>query len=156
MAGTRVLEGAIFEIPISGGRFAYAQALGEPLIGIYEGCFSDPQAAESIASHPFRLRLWVHRDAFKRWRQIGNAPIPVDANDQWFYIQDALTKSVELYQHGTGHRRQVDAPLSDFEAAAIWDPEQIEERLADEASGHPNRHAAAMLDRAESGLAQRR
>ena len=156
MAHTRLVEGAVFEIQMSEGRLAYAQALSEPLVGFYEGCFSNPQPAESIAGHPFKFRLWVHRDAFKLWRQIGAAPIPAEANDQWFYIQDALTKSVELYQHGTGYRRPVDAPLGDFEAAAIWDPEQIKERLADEASGQRNRHAAAMLDRAKRGLTQRR
>lgn len=156
MARTRVVEGAVFEVPVSGGRFTYAQALSEPLVGFYEGCFSDAQPVESIAGLPFKLRLWVHRDCFKRWRKIGTAPVAAEVNDQWFYIQDALTKSVELYQHGTGLRRPVDAPLGDFEAAAIWDPEQIEERLADEASGHRSRNATAMLELAQSGLAQRR
>lgn len=156
MARKRVVEGAVFEIPISGDCFAYAQALSEPLVGFYEGCFSDAQPVKEIASLPFKLRLWVHRDAFKRWRHIGNAPVAAGANDLWFYIQDALTKSVELYQHETGLRRPVDAPLGDFEDAAVWDPEQIEERLSDEASGHINRNAAAMLERALSGLDQRR
>ena len=156
MARKRVVEGAVFEIPICGDRFAYAQALSDPLVGFYEGCFSDAQSVEKVADLSFRLRLWVHRDAFKQWRQIGNAPVAVGADDQWFYIQDALTKSVELYQHGTGLRRPVDAPIGDFEAAAIWDPEHIEERLADEASGRRNLNAAAMLERAQKGLNQRR
>lgn len=155
MGRTRQVEGAILEIAISGGRFSYAQALSEPLVGFFDGCFSEAQGVENLAGRPFKFSVWVHRDAFKRWRQIGNTAVSPGASDQWFYIQDALTKSVELYQHGTGHRRAVDNDLSDFEAAAIWDPEQIEERLADECSGRTNRHAAAMLDRAQSGLTQR-
>lgn len=155
MARARQIEGAILEIAIGGGRFSYAQALSEPLVGFFDGCFSESQGVENLAGHPFKFTVWVHRDAFKRWRQIGNAAVPPEASDQWLYIQDALTKSVELYQYGTGRRRAVDSNLGDFEAAAIWEPEQVEERLADECSGRTNRHAAAMLYRAQSGLAQR-
>lgn len=155
MARTRWVEGAILEVPLGGGRFSYAQALSDPLIGFYEGCFSEVQPVETISDRQFKFRVWVHHDAFKRWRRIGNASVPPQANDQWFYIQDALTKSVELYQHGTGHRRPVDADLGRFEAAAVWDPEQIEERLVDEGIGQTNRHAAAMLDRAQRELIQR-
>lgn len=155
MGRSRRTEGTIFEVALSDGRFSYAQVLSDPLIGFFDGCFSKTQSFETIASRPLRFRVWVHVDAFKRWRQIGHAPVPPEANDQWFFIQDALTKSVELYQHGTGQRRPVDASLSDFEAAAIWDPEQIEQRLADEACGRTNRHAASMLERAQSGLFRR-
>ena len=155
MGRSRRVEGAIYEVALGDGRFSYAQALSDPLVGFYDGCFSEAQPIETIASRPFKFCVWVHRDAFKRWRQIGESPVPHQGNDQWFFIQDALTKSVELYQHGTGHRRVVDAPLRNFEAAAIWDPEHIEERLADEGSGQPNRQVDAMLSRAQSGLVQR-
>ena len=155
MGRIRRLEGDIFEIPIGDGRFSYAQALSDPLVGFYDGCFSEVQAVESISGRPFKWRVWVQRDAFRRWRRIGNAQVPSQANDQWFYIQDAVTKSVELYQHGTGRRRPVDADLGEFEAAAVWDTEQIEERLLDEGIGQTNRHAAAMLKRALGGRLQR-
>lgn len=151
MGRSRRIEGGIFEILLDDGRFSYAQALSDPLVGFYEGCFSEPQPVEIVSVRPFKFRVWVHGDAFKRWRGIGNAPIPPEANDQWLFIQDALTKSVELYQHGTSRRRLVDADLGGFEAASIWDPEQVEQRLLDEASGQTNRHAALMLDRARSG-----
>ena len=155
MGRSRRVEGAIYEVALGDGRFSYAQALSDPLMGFYDGCFSEAQPVETIANRPFKFCVWVHRDAFKRWRKVGDSPVPHESKDQWFFIQDALTKSVELYQHGTGYRRAVDAPLSNFEAAAIWDPEHIEERLADEGSGQPNRHADGMLSRAQSGLVQR-
>jgi len=155
MAKSRRLDGAVFEIALGDGRFAYAQSLSNPLVGFYDGCFSEPQTVETIAGRPFKFRVWVHVEAFKRWRRIGNAPVPPKANDQWFFIQDALTKAVELYQHGTSQRRAVDADLGEFEAAAVWNPELVEERLLDEASGQTNRHAASMLDQARSGLSRR-
>lgn len=155
MGRTRRVEGAIYEVAINGRGFSYAQALSDPLVGFYDGWFSEAQSVETIAGRPFKFRVWVHRDAFKRWRRIGDAPVLPQANDQWFYIQDAQTKSVELYQHGTGQRRAVDACLGDFESAAVWEPEHVEERLADEGSGQINRHVAAMLERAQSGLIRR-
>lgn len=155
MGRSRRVEGAIYELALSDGRFSYAQALGEPLVGFYDGCFSQAQAVETIAGRPFRFLVWVHVDAFKRWRRIGCAPVPLGANDQWLFIQDALTKKVELYQHGTGKRRPVEASLGDFEAAAIWETEQVEQRLADDDCGQTNRHAASMLERAQDGLTRR-
>lgn len=155
MRRSRWTEGAIFEVALSDGRFSYAQALSDPLVGFYDGYFSEAQSVETVAGSPFRFRVWLHGDAFKRWHQIGTAPVPPEANDQWLFIQDALTKSVELYQHGTGQRRPVDGSLGDFEAAAIWDPEQVEQRLADEDCGRTNRYVASMLERAQSGLIRR-
>jgi len=155
MGRSRRVEGAIYELPLRDGRFSYAQALSEPLVGFYDGCFPEAQSLETVAGRPFRFRVWVHVDAFNRWRRIGSAPVPPEANDQWLFIQDALTKSVELYQHGTGKRRPVDASLGDFEAAAIWEPEQVEQRLSDEDYGQTNRLAASMLERAQRGLIRR-
>lgn len=83
----RPVDGAILEIATGDGRFSYAQALSEPLVGFFDGCFSESQGVENLEGRPFKFTVWVHRDAFKRWRQIGNAAVPPEASDHWFYIR---------------------------------------------------------------------
>jgi hypothetical protein len=144
-------EGGVVEINLPDGRFAYAQILSDPLVGFFSGCHEERQSVEMFRGRAFEFCLWVHHDAFRsdRWRGIGKISVPEILPKPWFFKQDALSKALSLYQHETGAVREVSVDeLSRYEAAAVWDPEQVEQRLLDQCEGRANIFVKSMLDRA--------
>lgn len=150
MSRSRRMEGAVVEITLPNGMFAYGQILSDPLVGFWPGCFVERQPATAFSERPFELCLWVHNDAFKsgRWKAVGT--ISVSSNgDPWFFKQDAVSKEITLYQHRTGIERALSIEkLSSYEAAAVWDPEHVERRLQDACEGKANLLATSMQTRA--------
>ncbi|MFN4288643.1 MAG: hypothetical protein ACK4E3_09140 [Brevundimonas sp.] len=144
-------ENDIIEIELIDGRFAYAQRLTDPLVGFYPGCYGQRQTVETFEGQTFRFCVWVHSDAFAsaRWNVVGTIEPPPNMQNPWFFKQDALSKKLTLYQHQTGKVRtlQVDE-LFGYEAAAVWDPEHIEQRLIDECEGRSNVFVESMKKRA--------
>jgi len=68
---------------------------------------------------------------------------PESRTEPFFYKQDAITGRLALY-HSTFASTNWERPASreecaGLEAAAVWEPEHVEDRLRDHFAGRPNK-----------------
>ena len=138
-------EGDSLKIDLGDGRHSFAQVAAEPLIIFFEGASTD-DLAEDVSSLPVLFRLWVSNHAVTsgRWPVIRRGTLSsANRAEPFFYKQDAITGRLALYHStfaATDYERA--ANLNDcagLEAAAVWKPEHVEDRLRDHFAGRPNR-----------------
>ncbi|RYF10583.1 MAG: hypothetical protein EOO77_21235 [Oxalobacteraceae bacterium] len=147
-AGSKVRrrEGDLLKIDLGDGRQSYAQVAAEPLIVFFERASADDLAPEDVSRLPVLFRLWVANHAVTRgrWQVIGRAPLgPEIRLEPFFYKQDAVTGRLSLYHSmfsATDWERTATLGECDgLEAAAVWEPEHVEDRLRDHFAGRPNK-----------------
>ncbi|WP_239807487.1 immunity 26/phosphotriesterase HocA family protein [Croceicoccus hydrothermalis] len=138
--------GDILKIDLGGGTHSYGQVADEPLIVFFNGAFTEALPPGQAIQLPVLFRLWVHNDAVKKgiWEVVGNLPLaPADAVEPYFFRQDAITGALSLYHSSfanTGWEHPASATDCDgLECAAVWDAEQVEDRLRDHYAGRPNK-----------------
>lgn len=138
-------EGDILKIALSDGRYSYAQVAAEPLIVFFDRAHEDEHTPEEISRLPVLFRLWVanHAVARGRWKVIGRGQLtPENQQEPFFYKQDAMTGRLALYHSSfsaTNWGREANlSECKGLEAAAVWEPEHVEDRLRDHYTGQPN------------------
>ena len=137
-------EGDIVEINLGDGTVSFAQVLADPLVAFFRKAYKigeQPRIVD-IARHPVMFRIWVHNSAIRsgRWKVVGHA-FPSDElmKAPSFFKTDPVTK--QLLRYDTGGKEMPASPeeVADLECAAIWDAEQVEERIRDTLSGKRNK-----------------
>jgi hypothetical protein len=134
--------GAIVQISLDDGYFAYAQMLEQPEYAFFGVRTPDELSADAVVQAPVLFRLWVMRYAHSkgRWRKVGAGRIgdalrkPVHR-----YNQDPFSRKIRLTINGVDGPEGTIADCDDLECAAVWDPEHVEDRLRDHFLGIPNK-----------------
>ena len=139
-------EGDLLKINLGDGRHSYAQVAAEPLIIFFDDASADDLALESVTSLPVLFRLWVANHAVMRgrWPVVSRGVLSPECRaEPFFYKQNAVTGQLALY-HSTfaetsWERAASLAECDGLEAAAVWEPEQVEGRIRDHFAGQLNK-----------------
>lgn len=141
--------GQIARIELGQGTFSYAQILREPLIAFFDALYdsNEKPSVEEITSSPVAFTLMVMNHAITqgRWPVIGRTDIPPERQaPPSFCKQDAITGRLSIYQEVPELAPHYERPAKigeclNLEAAAVWEPEHVEDRLRDHFAGRPNK-----------------
>ncbi len=103
--------------------------------------FTLDQKPEYVAKRVLFI-VSVHWSAFKRWVSIGRGPVDdtVQRGDE--YIQEVGNPMIcRIFDNEGNERAGTPADCIGLERAAVWEANQVEERLLDALIGRPNRWA---------------
>jgi hypothetical protein len=145
MGSPQIKLGAVIEIDLENGHFAYGRILGGADYGIYD--LYTPQRItdiEQIIQRPIIFIVAVYNYAInsRRWVKIGKAPLSPSLQELPFkFIQDALHPDrFELYNPISGAiTPALKEECKGLERCAVWSPEHVEERIHDHHVGRPNK-----------------
>lgn len=142
--------GAIVEIDLEDGTFAYAQILDKGFV------FFDFRSQEKMSSARldevydsetlFIISVHKHAVSRGRWIKVGKRPIKL-AHEKlpMKFMQDRDSGYVRLYDPNTGSIAPTNLEsCRNLERAAVWDAEHVEERLRDTFNGVENRWVALL------------
>lgn len=121
-------EADVYEIELTNGKRAYAVLLTSPLAAFFKGAYGGrPSDFGAVAFYAM-----VHHDALGRWVKVARTQ-PSHSVSMWFFKQDALSGKLRLRHFPSGEEKAASREdVRRHEPAGIWDPEQIEERLAED------------------------
>jgi hypothetical protein len=147
MSQKRII-GSIVKIPLSEGYHAYARTLDEASFAIYDlKTNQDIMDLDHIISKPilFIIAVFKHAVTKGRWKNIGK--VPLEERLQKLppkFIQDPLDPGkFRIYEFGTMRNATRDE-CQGLECAAVWEPEQVEERINDYYAGRKNKWVESM------------
>jgi len=132
--------GTIVLIDLGDGYHAYARELHHPFVAIYDTRTIEPMEPDQIISQPFLFILAVFDKAFIRWQKVGYVPlIPNELAVPDRFIQDVVNpgdcRIVDV--DGWEHPATIEECIG-LEAAAIWDSDEVEDRIRDHYAGRKN------------------
>lgn len=141
--------GQIVRVELGQGTCSYARVLNEPLVAFYDLLFGASQktSLEEVISSPVAFTLMVMNHAITRgrWPVIGRVSLSPELQvPPAFCKQDAATGRLSVYQEvpelAPHYERLAKAgECSGLEAAAVWEPEHVEDRLRNHFAGEPNK-----------------
>jgi len=141
----RIKEGDVFGIELDDSLYGYGVVLNSILMGFYELKTKNlEQDLNRIVSQKFLFKVCVMKYAFKskKWNFIDNYAVSDELKEQvYFFKQDPFDKSISVYFEKDKDCFEFPATyeeVKDFERAAVWDPEHVEDRLRDYFNGVPN------------------
>lgn len=123
--------GAIIEMTLPDGRFAYGRVLRDGAVGFYRGIGSESQPPP-IGSRDYQFVVGVYDDVLRsdKCLVIGEDPSSNEEED-WpppQRIQDPISKRFSIYHKGA-IRDATEAEASHLEPAAAWDYHHLVDRL---------------------------
>ena len=137
--------GAIVKVPLEKGFYRYGRILQGTSFAFYDIRSKEGQIdLAKIVSSPVLFIISVSNYAVTdgRWAKIGKLPLEKEFD---FlpprYTQDLLSpdKFKIIYSNGTV-KQATRKECSGLERFAVWQPQQVEERLSDYFAGRKNRH----------------
>ena len=132
--------GNIVSIDLGDGSRSFARVLKQPLLAFYDLKAEADLEPEVVVATEVLFKIWVVKYALSsgRWKTIGCLPLEREISEPpTFFKQDPVDKSLSLYVEGEEHPASL-ADCVGLERAAVWDPEQVEDRLRDHFAGRPN------------------
>lgn len=142
-------SGQIVRVELGQGTCSYARVLNEPLIAFYDlHCDTTQEVSlEEIVSSTVAFTLMVMNHAITRgrWPVIGRVGLSAELQvPPAFCKQDAATGRLSIYQEVPKLAPHYERPAKPgeclgLEAAAVWEPEHVEDRLRDHFAGEPNK-----------------
>src|SRR5579883_2771219 len=126
-------EGDLILIPLGENLFGYGRVLREPLIAFYDCSTTNDAPPGKLTEFPTVFVIFVmnHSITRGRWRVIGHEPLSGELlKEPLFYKQNPITGQFSIYRDSTGE--EVPATQQDcekLELAAVWEPEEVEDRL---------------------------
>lgn len=138
-------EGDLLKIDLGNGRYSYAQVAPEPLVVFFDRVSADELPVEDLIRLPVLFRLWVANHAVTRgrWPVIGRGELGPERREEPFFYKQDVTGRLALYHStfaATNWERAANlVECAGLEAAAVWEPEHVEDRLRDHFAGQPNR-----------------
>ena len=144
MVRQRITEGSILEIDVKGEYFVYAQILGKAGYVFFDFKSKNKLKDFSVLENAKILFfLSVYNDVITKgkWLKVNKLPIRSDFLIQPMqFIQDALIPSkFRLYNPNTGEMTPVTKDeCKGLEVAAIYEAEDIEQRISDYFAGRVN------------------
>jgi hypothetical protein len=138
----KVKVGDIFRVQLDDGRHSYAVALTHPLFGFLDIITDSEIPVHSIEKQKIIFAVWVMDYAIKDgvWKKVGHTEQSKEFDDYRFFKQDMITGRLTSYSDKDGTEFPIDyETASTLEAAAVWDPHHVEERIRDHFAGKPNK-----------------
>jgi hypothetical protein len=143
-------SGSVVRIDLEEAGVGYGQMLVEPEYAFFAETNPAATAAEVVASSVL-FRLWVSRRAHAsgRWAKIGRSSVATFLTTPVLrFNQDPIEPArITLGHDGISGRPCSLAECSDFERAAIWEPEHVEERLVSHRLGRQSEWVRLLLPR---------
>jgi hypothetical protein len=127
----RPTPGAVIEIALPNGRYAYARTYRDASVAVYQTT-SDEAGNPPVGSRDFRFLVGLDDTAFRATivRIVGRDEFG-PREDDWpppASIRDPISGAYSIYHHG---EIKPSSPLdaADLEPAAAWSIEQVIERI---------------------------
>ena len=136
--------GSVLRIDLDPDRHCYARALSTPSrIAFFDGVGGDD--LNEVVRRPVLFVIAVSDRADDEWAVVGTLPpdvlaIPVPEQ----FMQDIVTGRCRIVDANFDARQATPAECVGLERAAVWSPEDVEERLRDHFAGRENNHLAYM------------
>lgn len=145
-------RGDLVSIPIGDGKHFCAVALTAPLFAFLDEVLEFGQLPAGVKDQSVLFKLPVFDTAVKsgRWTVIGKVdPTVLCGLDRVvFFKQDKISGSLSAYEPLTNTERQISFEEAEqLECAAVWAPEQVEDRLRDYLHCIPNKWWASLRPR---------
>lgn len=133
--------GNVLAVPVGHGVTCFALTLPEA-----DFAFFGPEAVDDVMSvrlfeHPVLFRVAVHKSAWNggRWPKRAKLALPAELQQPApTFIQDALDPGRFGLYVGGEIRPASRSECEGLERMAVWEPEQVEDRLRDHLAGVPN------------------
>ena len=134
--------GAIVKIPLDSSYHSYARILSQASFAFYDfRTKEDVSDLTEIISSPILFIVAVFNDAVTRGRWVKVGKLPLEPYFQKLprkFIWDTIGLRFQIYDNGN-IREATREECQGLERAAVWEPEEVEERLRDHYAGGPNR-----------------
>lgn len=138
----RLRVGDILKIDLGDGFFSFARVLREPMIAFYGLRVESIPDIETILSTPILFKVPVMNYAVTsgQWEVIGSRPLEPDLlTITYFWKYDVIAEKYSISNDVDD--KEVPATKEEcqgLERAAVWEPENVEDRLRDHFAGVPN------------------
>lgn len=146
-------------VRLDNGLFAYGQMLNEPEYAFFDIRDSGAAEATLVAKQSVIFRLWVMRNAHGsgRWEKIGNALLQAPLESPVLrFNQDSLNPTkIRLGEDGVAGRLVTPEECEQYECAAVWDANHVEDRLRDHFEGRSNVWVESLRPKRVSGTTSR-
>jgi hypothetical protein len=126
---TRPPVGAVVEIALADGSFAYGRVLRDAAIAVYREMSTAP-AKPPIGSRDYQFVVGIYDDALADLTLVGQDP-SVDSEEDWpppFSVTDKISGQMSIYHHGE-MRPAAESECEGLEPAAVWELSHIVERI---------------------------
>lgn len=136
--------GEVVAIPLRGGDYAFAQALEPPELAFFDLRSAERASPDEVVSHPVLFRLWVMRYGPLDWEKLGKAAVagPLQQEVPRFK-KDPTDGALRIYVDAEERPATIEE-VRHLEAAAVWEPEHVVDRLEDHFAGRPNKWVEAL------------
>lgn len=133
--------GAIVQIDLGDGSFGYGQVLEKPSVVFfdYQTKGETVPIIEKIVKSPIVFKIAVMRYCITQdWGKIDKVSINPQFNEkQDKFTYDSITKKCEIWIGDGGRRSATLEECQNLEPVAVWEPDQVEQRLRDHFAGRP-------------------
>jgi hypothetical protein len=135
--------GDIFKIELGDGSHSYAVSLDNPLFGIFGIKTFEEMNIKDIEDNDIIFKVWVMDYATKDdcWKKIGHTDgFQGKFDNIRFFKQDLKSGKITSYNDRDG--TEIPITYEDavaMEAAAVWDPHHVEDRILDYFAGIQNK-----------------
>ncbi|WP_073288628.1 Imm26 family immunity protein [Hymenobacter psychrotolerans] len=152
MGSPQISVGAVIEIDLRNGYYAYGKILAGADYGIYDSYTTQRiQSVKEVIGKPFIFIVAVNNYAIngRRWLKIGkDTSTATEQNHPLKFIQDPLKlERFELYDPVMGTIKPASKQdCAGLERCSVWAPEHVEERIVDYYAGRPNKYRQMDLD----------
>jgi hypothetical protein len=134
--------GDIYRIDLGDSTHCYAMALAEASFAFFDFRTSDDHEVNEIRDMPvlFKIAVMKHAVTRGRWKRVGHVSLSdAEARPPAKFIRDRLCRGkYQIYENGQ-IRNATREECEGLEAAAVWEPEHVEDRLRDFYAGRPNK-----------------
>lgn len=125
--------GDVIAIPLADGRYAFGRILKDASVGFYRYIANNP----NDLPHPdvdYMFVVGVYRDLLtsQKWPVVAKRPFDSE-EDAWpppNVVRDMISGEVRIYHKGA-MRPASSTECEGLETAAVWDRQEILERIAD-------------------------
>lgn len=131
MTRHRPKVGAVIQLALSDGRFAYGRVLKDASVAFYATRSDEPERPP-IGDRDYEFVVGVYDDVLRAddVPVVGHDP-SVDPDDDWpppYCVRDPLSGEVSIYHHGA-LELATEEQCRGLEPAAVWDRHHLVERL---------------------------
>ncbi len=144
--------GTFVRIPLTDGSFGYGRVLSDPYVAFYDHRTAEPSSdLDEIGAKPLLFTQAVRLPGHDRWPDIGHRELEGEvAGPVVRFVQDlADFRKCTIFDSEGRERSASPEECVGLERAAVWDPHQIERRLLDTFTGHPNEDEVRLRVRLE-------
>lgn len=140
--------GDVVAVPLGDDSYGFGLVLAEPLMAFYDFKSDKVPPLRDVVAAPIAFSVWVMNYAVTDgvWSIVGHLPNDeLPSMDPLFFKKDRISGKLTVYRGGN----DVEVPAtreqcSGLEAAAVWNPEHIADRLRDHFLGKPNKWVESM------------